>query len=149
MAIYITCLYMYMPTCTCIYMYMYMHTVHVYAYSTCICIQYMYIHVLIYMYRFESHPRQLIFSRKSDCLGCAVLLCLVCLLTLLASFFLPSHLSFKNMYCIHVCTCRYAIYFPGIHVFGELGLLCTFTPQTNYFHFVPSFRMTLNLNSNS
>ena len=39
-------------------------------------------------------PRQLIFSRKSDCLGCAVLLCLVCL-TLLASFF---HLSFKNMY---------------------------------------------------
>ena len=46
---------------------------------------------------FESHLRQLIFSRKSDCLGCAVLLCLVCL-TLLASFFLPSHLSFKNMY---------------------------------------------------
>ena len=46
---------------------------------------------------FESHPRQLIFSRKSDYLGCAVLLCLVCL-TLLASFFLPSHLSFKNMY---------------------------------------------------
>ena len=43
---------------------------------------------------FESHPRQIIFSRKSDCLGCAVLLCLVCL-TLLASFF---HLSFKNMY---------------------------------------------------
>ena len=42
---------------------------------------------------FESHLRQLIFSRKSDCLGCAVLLCLVCL-TLLASFFLPSHLSF-------------------------------------------------------
>ena len=39
--------------------------------------------------------RQLIFSRKSDCLGCAVSLCLVCLL---ASFFLPSHLSFKNMY---------------------------------------------------
>ena len=29
--------------------------------------------------------------------GCAVLLCLVCL-TLLAFFFLPSHLSFKNMY---------------------------------------------------
>ena len=29
---------------------------------------------------------------------CAVLLCLVCCLTLLASFFLPSHLSFKNMY---------------------------------------------------
>ena len=36
-------------------------------------------------------PRQLIFSRKSDCLGCAVLLCLVCL-TLLAFFLLISHM---------------------------------------------------------
>ena len=34
------------------------------------------------------------------CLGCAVLLCLVCLLTLLVSFFLPSHLSCKNMYIL-------------------------------------------------
>ena len=38
---------------------------------------------------FESHPRQLIFLRKSDCLGCAVLLCLVfvrpCLLPSLSS----------------------------------------------------------------
>ena len=33
---------------------------------------------------------------KSDCLGCAVLL-VVCL-TLLASFFLPSHLSLKHVY---------------------------------------------------
>ena len=57
---------------------------------------------------FESHLRQLIFSRKSDCLGCAVLLCLVCLfvcLTLLASFFLPSHLSFKNMY-MYIIICK-------------------------------------------
>ena len=44
----------------------------------------------------ESHPRQLIFLRKSDCLGCAVLLCLVICLTLLASFFLPSHLSLTH-----------------------------------------------------
>ena len=50
---------------------------------------------------FESHLRQLICSRKSDCLGCAVLLCLVCLFDLACFFlssFLPSHLSFKNMY---------------------------------------------------
>ena len=47
------------------------------------------------MYMFESHPRQLIFLRKSDCLGCAVLLCFVVCMTLLASFFLPSHLSLK------------------------------------------------------
>ena len=47
---------------------------------------------------FESHLRQLIFSRKSDCLGCAVLLCLVCLLDL-ACFFLSSFSSLiKNMY---------------------------------------------------
>ena len=37
---------------------------------------------------FESHPRQLIFLRKSDCLGCAVLIYLVCLFDL-ACFFLP------------------------------------------------------------
>ena len=48
----------------------------------------------------------LIFSRKGDCLGCAVLLCLVFCLTLLASFFLPSHLSFKNMYIIRDATLR-------------------------------------------
>ena len=41
---------------------------------------------------FESHPRQLIFSRKSDCLGCAVLLCLFCLFDL-ACFFLSSFSS--------------------------------------------------------
>ena len=45
-------------------------------------------------------PRQLVFLRKSDCLGCAVLLCLVVCLTLLASFFLPSHLI-KT--CTYVC----------------------------------------------
>ena len=71
----------------------------------------MYIHVkhetVIHVHEcrgFESHPRQLIFSRKSDCLGCAVLLYLVCLfvcLGLLASFFLPSHLSLKT--CIYMC----------------------------------------------
>ena len=43
------------------------------------------------------YPRQLIFIRKSDCLGCAVLLCLVVCLTLLASFFLPSHLSLEHI----------------------------------------------------
>ena len=44
---------------------------------------YMYMHVR----GFESHPRQLIFLRKSDCLRCAVLLALFVCLTLLASFF--------------------------------------------------------------
>ena len=50
--------------------------------------------------QYMSHPRQLIFLRRSDCFGCAVLPCLVVYLTLLASVFLPSHLSLT---CIHVC----------------------------------------------
>ena len=57
---------------------------------------YMTLYIIIYIVH-ESHPRQLIFLRKSDCLGCAVLLCLVVCLTLLASFFLPSAFLI-NMY---------------------------------------------------
>ena len=41
------------------------------------------------------HPRQLSCLRKSDCLGCAVLLCLVCLFDL-ACFFLPSFLLISH-----------------------------------------------------
>ena len=42
-------------------------------------------------------------SYTGDCLGCAVLLCLVVYMTLLASFFLPSHLSLKhNIYIYHM-----------------------------------------------
>ena len=60
---------------------------------TCITVK---LHVHVECCGFESHPKQLIFLRKSDCLGCAVLLCLVVCLTLLASFFLPSHLSLNT-----------------------------------------------------
>ena len=38
-----------------------------------------YMYMYMYIHGFEFHPR------KSDCLGCAVLLCLVVCLTLLAS----------------------------------------------------------------
>ena len=54
---------------------------------------------------YMSHPRQLIFLRKSDGLGCAVLLYVVCLFDL-ACFFLS---SFSSLTCIshdcisHVC----------------------------------------------
>ena len=37
------------------------------------------------------------FYMYSDCLGCAVLLCLVVCLTLLACLFFPSHLSLKHV----------------------------------------------------
>ena len=44
-------------------------------------------------------------SHTYACLGCAMLLCLVCCLTLLASFFLPSHLSLKHVYtCMYMST---------------------------------------------
>ena len=55
------------------------HLPHIRSGTTCTCTCTMY-------------PRQLIFSRKSDCLGCAVLLCLVCLFDL-ACFFLSSFSS--------------------------------------------------------
>ena len=58
-------------------------------------------------YGFESHPRQLIFIRKSDYPGCAVLLCVVVRSTLLASFFLPFHRSLIHT-CIYVHISLYA-----------------------------------------
>ena len=60
---------------------------------------------------FESHLRQLIFSRKSDCLGCAVLLCLVCLFDL-ACFFLSSFSSLIS----HLKTCMYMYVFTYMYV---------------------------------
>ena len=75
----------------------------------------MYVHVYTdmrtYMYMFlmrdekeerkkqaRSYTWQLIFLRKSDYIGCAVLLCPVVCLTLLAYSFLPSHLSLKHVH---------------------------------------------------
>ena len=68
---------------------------------------------------------------KVTALGVLCCLALFVCLTLLASFFLPSHLSFKNMYffvlCmymyIHVYTC---IYLVPVCISGELSytLLC-------------------------
>ena len=69
-----------------------------------------YIHVHV-CHGFEFHLRQLIFLRKSDCLECAVLLCLVCLFDL-ACFFLSSFSSLiKNMYCT-----LYASYYGYVYV---------------------------------
>ena len=69
---------------------------------------YYYIHVLhvlvpittnMYMCRgFESHPGSSFFLGKVTALGVLCCFALFVCLTLLASFFLPSHLSFKNMY---------------------------------------------------
>ena len=52
------------------------------------------------MFGFKSHQRQLIFLRKSDCLGCVVLL--FCCLHDLACFF-----PLINMYIYMQCTCIY------------------------------------------
>ena len=91
-------------TCTCTYMYMYIYK--------CTCT-----FIYMYMYMYIN-----VHARKSDCLGVLCCFALFVCLILLASFFLPSHLSFKNMYlskiviaysmCIvhvHVCTCVYTV----------------------------------------
>ena len=70
---------------------------------------------------FKSDPRQLIFIRKSDCLGCAVLLCLVCL-TLLASFFLPSHLSLKHVYIYNELCTTYMYVVHNVYIMCILKL---------------------------
>ena len=48
---------------------------------------------------FESHPGSSFFLGKVTALGVLCCFALFVCLTLLASFFLPSHLSFKNMLC--------------------------------------------------
>ena len=90
------------------------------------CIYIVHVHVCTYMVEysvcrgFESHLRQLIFLRKSDCLGFAVLLCLVVYLTLLATFFLSSlkHVYISTLYMfmyvhVHVHVCVSALVWPG------------------------------------
>ena len=62
---------------------------------------------------YMSHLRQLIFLGKVTALGVLCCFALFVCLTLLASFFLPSHLSFKNMYnmCVESGSIRtYNIY---------------------------------------
>ena len=60
-----------------------------------------YVHVHVHV----GTQTLVIFLRKSDYLGCAVLLYLVVCLTLLASFFLPSHLSLKYVPLLVVLVC--------------------------------------------
>ena len=93
-------------TCTCTYTCTYNSQVQRCTYtskymylqflSTC---TYMYIHVhvhtdVFHIFKYMAPDA----ARKIDCLGCSVLL-LPCLLdTLLASFFLPSHLTLKHVH---------------------------------------------------
>ena len=68
----------------------------------------------------ESHPRHLIFLRKSDCLGCAVLLCLVVCLTLLASLILSSNLSLLfTLLFMHVAAGSLCPRMPVQYIIGE------------------------------
>ena len=86
---------------------------------------YMYIHVECHGFKFDL--RQLIFLRKSDCLGCAVLLCLVVCLTLLASFFLPSHLSHHDCTrsSLETCSCRFESKAVPVFLFQALSTVNT------------------------
>ena len=63
---------------------------------------------------FESHPRQLICLQKSNSLGCAVLLCFVVSMALLASFFLPLvNMSNIRVY-IHECYTPHSLPIPNL-----------------------------------
>ena len=53
------------------------------------------------MCTYSVHIHFHVHVQKSDCLGCAVLLCLVVCFTLLSSSFLPSHHSLKHVH-VHV-----------------------------------------------
>ena len=85
---------------------------------------------------------QLIFLRKSDCHGCAVLLCLVCCLFDLA--FLPSHLSLKHVQCVHVCcyeiVCVQKVLISTFHVCISSSMLLSIPLQR--LRPVPSSRMS-------
>ena len=92
-----------------------------------------YVHVHVECRGFESHLRQMgeyastqmlvihLFLRKNDCLGCAVLLYLVCLFDL-ACLFLPSfsHLSFKHVYTRFGVWCLWWFHYPGLLLYTEL-----------------------------
>ena len=81
---------------------------------------------------FESHPRQLIFIWKSDCLGCALLLCFVVCMTLLVSFF------FSLLHLSLTCTCIYCL--------GCAVLLCLVVCLTLLASFfLPSYSSLINL----
>ena len=84
---------------------------------------------IIYMYTCTcpEAARQLIFLRKSDCLGCAVLLCLVVCLTLLASFFLPSHISCTHIGipCSHGNTYMYHTVYHCFYTWAQKGFSVT------------------------
>ena len=58
---------------------------------------------------FKSHPRQFFTGSFFTALGVLCCFALFVCLTLLASFFLPSHLSFKNMQFHHKSKFKYAI----------------------------------------
>ena len=53
-------------------------------------------------------------------LGCAVLLCLVVCLTLLASFFLPSPSLIKHVYTWFCVWCHWWFHYPGLLLHTEL-----------------------------
>ena len=85
----------------------------------------------------QLQPKQLIFLRKSDCLGCAVLLCLAVCLTLFASFFLLSHLSLKHTHVpFSLPNLSLLCFYVSEQVFGlppVVGILCRHLPALHYF----------------
>ena len=75
--------------------------------------------VLCLEYR-VSWVRVPLFLGKVTALGVLCCFALFVCLTLLASFFLPSHLSFKNMYILGLVWCHWWFHYPGLLLHTEL-----------------------------
>ena len=69
-----------------------------YLFTYRVVLQNMYIHIHVYTCNYNAGTHIHIMYMKMTALGVLCCFALFVCLTLLASFFLPSHLSFKNMY---------------------------------------------------
>ena len=96
----------------------------------------MHIHIYIVHVHIQYTYSECTCTCTCTCIhACAVLLCLVCL-TLLASFFLPSHLSFKNMYMYIIIRKSKVTIDVHVHVHVHVGVLHIVTVLQCYYNII-------------
>ena len=93
-----------------------------------VTLYHLHVHVVRIIVLYIQCPRQLIFLGKVTALGVLCCFALFVCLTLLASFFLPSHLSFKSMYIyiyIHVYVLHVHVHVcVSVRVLGQAPPVC-------------------------
>ena len=110
----------------------------------------------------QGHACTSFFLGKVTALGVLCCFALFVCLTLLASFFLPSHLSFKNMnmqssvFCVCVCVCTRAQMCSWIYISVHV-CVTTSLPQLHVYHtcthvqscvYICKLKTAVHLNSN-